>query len=66
MVDERTVVAERGLLSVPDAVWQVAVRRADVIDRLAGADVVGLEAVDAAAAELAVSRRKVHLLLRRG
>jgi putative transposase len=65
MADERTVVAERGLLSVPDAVWDLAVRRAQVIGLLAQADVVGLGAVDAAAAQLGISRRKVYLLLRR-
>jgi hypothetical protein len=65
MADERTVVAERGLLSVPDAVWDLAVRQAQVIGLLAQADVVGLGAVDAAAAQLGISRRKVYLLLRR-
>lgn len=65
MADERTVVAERGLLSVPDEVWDLAVRRAQVIGPLARADIVGFGAVDAAAAELGVSRRKVYLLLRR-
>jgi hypothetical protein len=35
MDDERAVVAERGLLTVPDEVWQLAVRRAEVIGPLA-------------------------------
>ncbi|HEY6793774.1 MAG TPA: DDE-type integrase/transposase/recombinase [Kineosporiaceae bacterium] len=64
MADE-PVVSERGLLTVPDEVWNLAVRRAEVIAPLARADVVGLDAVDAAAAELGVSRRKVYLLLGR-
>lgn len=65
MADERAVVAERGLLSVPDEVWDLAVRRAEVIGSLARADVVGLAAVDAAALQLGVSRRRVYLLLGR-
>lgn len=44
MVDE-PVVPERGLLSVPDEVWDLAVRRAQVIGPLAAADVVGGAAV---------------------
>jgi putative transposase len=63
MVDE-PVVAERGLLSVPDEVWDLAVRRAGVIGPLAAADVVGGSAVEAAAAELGLSRRQVYELLR--
>jgi len=64
MVDE-PVVPERGLLSVPDEVWDLAVRRARVIGPLAAADVVGGSAVEAAAAELGLSRRQVYELLRR-
>ena len=45
--------------------WSLAVRRAEVIGRLARAGVVGLEVADAAAAELGVSRRLVYVLLRR-
>jgi putative transposase len=58
-------VLERGLLTVPDEVWQVAVRRAEVIGPLAAASSVGAGAVDAAATELGVSRRQVYLLLGR-
>ena len=65
MDDEPVMVAERGLLAVPEKVWSLAVRRAEVIGRLARLDVVGWEAADAAAAELRVSRRQVYLLLRR-
>ena len=65
MDDEPAVVAERGLLAVSDEVWSRAVRHAQVIGRLARADVVGLEAADGGAAELGVSRRQVYLLLRR-
>jgi putative transposase len=56
---------ERGLLTVPDEVWYFAVQRAEVIAPLADASSVGAGAVDAAAAQLGVSRRQVYLLLRR-
>jgi putative transposase len=65
MDDERAVVAERGLLTVPDEVWDLAVRRAEVIERLDGLREVGRGAADEAAAELGVSRRQVYVLLRR-
>ena len=35
MDDERAVVARAGLLTVPDEVWQLAVRRAEVTGPLA-------------------------------
>ena len=63
MVDE-AVVREQ-VLSVPDEVWDLAVRRAGVIGPLAERDVVGRASVEAAAAELRVSVRHVYLLLRR-
>lgn len=56
-------VLERGLLTVPGEVWQLAVRRAEVIGPLAAAPSVGAFAADAAAAQLGVSRRQVYLLL---
>lgn len=58
-------VVERGLLSVSDDVWAVAVRRAEVIGPLAAAGVVGAAAADAAAEELGLSRRQVYTLLGR-
>ena len=58
-------VVERGLLSVPDEVWAVAVRRAEVIGPLAAAGAVGAAAADAAAGELGLSRRQVYTLLGR-
>jgi putative transposase len=64
MADE-TVAAERGLLTAPDEAWDVAVRRAEVIGPLARLDVVGRGAVDAASAQLGISRRQVYVLLRR-
>jgi len=59
------VVAERGVLTAPAEAWDLAVRWAEVIRRLAGQRVVGLEAADAAAAELGVSRRQIYVLVRR-
>lgn len=58
-------VVERGLLDVPDEVWAVAVRRAEVIGSLAVAGAVGAAAADAAAGELGLSRRQVYTLLGR-
>lgn len=58
-------VPERGLLTVPDEVWAVAVRRAEVIGPLAEAGTAGEEAVEAAAEQLGISRRQVYVLLRR-
>ncbi len=58
-------VAERGVLTASDEVWQLAIRRAEVIGRLAAGDAVGHAAADAAAAELGISRRRVYELLRR-
>jgi hypothetical protein len=64
MVDE-PIVAERGLLTVPDEVWALAVRRAEVIGPLAKVDVIGGAAVEAAAAQLGISQRQVYVLRRR-
>src|SRR3954454_1565497 len=64
-MDDLSVVAERGVLTAPAEVWQLAVRRAEVIGRLAGGDAVGHAVADTAAAELGISRRQVYELLRR-
>ena len=58
-------VPERGLLAVPDEVWALAVRRAEVIGPLAEAGTAGEEAVEMAAEQLGISRRQVYVLLRR-
>lgn len=63
--DQDGRVPERGLLTVPDEVWALAVRRAKVIGPLAAAGTAGEEAVEEAAAQLDVSRRQVYVLLRR-
>jgi putative transposase len=64
MVDE-PVLLERGVLTASPEVWALAVRRAEVFGQLAGGATVGHRAVDAAAAELGVSRRQVYALLAR-
>src|SRR5260370_32334538 len=64
MADDSAVV-ERGVLTAPAQAWDLAVRRAEVIGRLAERGTVGLDAADVAAAELGVSRRQVYALVRR-
>jgi putative transposase len=59
------VVAERGVLTAPAEAWGLAVRRAEVIRELAARRVVSLDAADAAAAQLGVSRRQVYMLVGR-
>jgi putative transposase len=59
------VVAERGVLTAPAEAWELAAQRAGVIRELAARREVGLEAADAAAADLDVSRRQVYVLVRR-
>lgn len=58
-------VVERGVLTAPAEAWNAATQRAEVIKQLAGQTTVGLEAADAAAAELGVSRRQVYALVTR-
>ncbi|TMR93312.1 hypothetical protein [Nonomuraea basaltis] len=48
----RAQIIERGVLTAPDEAWDVAVRQAEVIGRLAAEPQVGLAAADAAASEL--------------
>jgi putative transposase len=57
--------SERGVLKASDERWEVAVRQAAVISRLAASGTAGLTAVDSAAAELELSRRQVYVLLGR-
>jgi putative transposase len=58
-------VVERGVLTASGPVWDAAVRRAEVIGRLAEQPTVGLAAADAAAVELGLSRRQVYVLVGR-
>jgi putative transposase len=64
MADDPAV-EERGVLTAPAEAWGLAVRRADVIRELAAQRVVGLEAADAVASRLGVSRRQVYVLVGR-
>jgi putative transposase len=59
------VAAERGVLTAPAEAWDLAVRRTEVIRELAAQRVVSLEAADAAASQLGVSRRQVYVLVGR-
>ncbi|MCC3769546.1 Mu transposase C-terminal domain-containing protein [Streptomyces sp. UNOC14_S4] len=58
-------VAERGVLTAHDDVWDTAVRQAEVIGPLAEKARVGLADADEAAAMLGISRRQVYVLLAR-
>ena len=58
-------VVERGVLTASEEVWSVAVRRAEVIGRLAREERIGVRVADAATAELGISQRQVYVLLRR-
>ncbi|WP_222722383.1 Mu transposase C-terminal domain-containing protein [Actinomadura alba] len=53
------------MLTASGEAWAVAVRRAEVIGPLALRARVGVDAADAAAAQLGISRRQVYALLRR-
>jgi putative transposase len=64
MVDEPALL-DRGVLTASPDIWDLAVRRAEVIGRLATGATVGHAAVDAAASELEVSRRQVYAMLAR-
>jgi putative transposase len=57
-------VSER-VLTASDKLWEVAVRQAAVISRLAALDAAGVSTVDAAADELGLSRHQVYVLLGR-
>lgn len=67
-VDEEPVeddrISGRGLLTVADAAWELAVERAAVIGPLAESGAGGY-AVDEAAAKLGISRGRVYFLMRR-
>lgn len=58
-------VAERGVLTAHNEVWDAAVRQAEVIGPLAEKARVGLADADEAAAMLEISRRQVYVLLAR-
>ncbi|MGO3234675.1 MAG: Mu transposase C-terminal domain-containing protein [Microbacterium sp.] len=56
-------ISGRGLLTVPDEAWELAVERAAIIGPLADSSTGGY-AVDAAAEKLGISRGRVYFLIR--
>jgi putative transposase len=56
---------ERGVLTLPESIWEEAVRRTDVIGRLAGQSIVGWAAAQEAGDQLEISRRQIYKLIKR-
>ena len=65
MATEIQRIAEQGVLTLPDAAWERARQRMDVVGPLAALDFVGHQAADDAAHTLGLSRRQVYVLIRR-
>ena len=65
MTTEIQRIAEQGVLTLPDAAWERARQRMDVVGPLAALDLVGHQAADDAAHSLGLSRRQVYVLIRR-
>ena len=65
MATERQRIAEQGVLTLPEAAWEQARQRLDVVGPLAALDFVGHQAADDAAHSLGLSRRQVYVLIRR-
>ena len=65
MATEIQRIAEQGVLTLPDAAWEQARQRMDVVGPLATLDFVGHQAADDAAHSLGLSRRQVYVLIRR-
>ncbi len=65
MVDESAGVVERGVLTASAEDWALAVRRAEVIGRLARESRIPGAVADEAAAELGIRRRQVYVLVKR-
>lgn len=65
MATEIQRIAEQGVLTLPDAAWERARQRMDVVGPLAALDLVGHQAADDAAQSLGLSRRQVYVLIRR-
>jgi len=62
---EEAHLSETGVLTLPDAAWNLARHRREVIQPLAELAVVGRQAADSAAQALGLSRRQIYLLIRR-
>ena len=65
MATEIQRIAEQGVLTLPDADWEQARQRMEVVRPLAALDFVGHQAADDAAHSLGLSRRQVYVLIRR-
>ncbi|WFQ79673.1 transposase family protein [Xenorhabdus sp. SF857] len=56
-------ITERGVMTLPDKVWQETRRRNEIIEPLAALNTVGHQAADDAAQTLGLSRRQVYALI---
>ncbi len=65
MASDTSPIAEQGVATLSDEAWTQARQRTAIIGPLAALEVVGHEAVDAAAQALGLSRRQVYVLIRR-
>lgn len=65
MEDDQNEIAAPGLLAVPEPEWEQVRLRSQVIGLLAERDPVRLAAVDEAAMQLGISRRRVYVQLKR-
>jgi putative transposase len=65
MGDTTVAAKEKGLLTLTDAAWSEAKRRADMIRPLADGAVVTRRAADSVAQQLGVSRRTVYAFVQR-
>lgn len=59
MESDTSLIADQGVVTLPNAAWVQARQRAEIIGPLAALDGVGHEAADAAAHALGLSRRQV-------
>ena len=65
MAAEVQRVTEQGVLTLPDAAWEQALQRSQVIAPLAALEAVGHQAADDAAHALGLSRRQIYVLIQR-
>lgn len=65
MESEAQCVTEQGVLTLPDAAWELARIRMELIGPLAELETVEHQAADAAAKTLRSSRRQIYVLIRR-
>lgn len=65
MASDTKQVTELGVLTLPDADWEIAKKRLAIIGPLAALDAVGHQVADDAAHLLGLSRRQVYVLIRR-